>query len=82
MLIGYYLVHLDNATLSKFDHGDPHPIGDFFVDVRSVSGSYTLALYQEHGSGVEEGGINGRSWYTSLGHVSETWLVRPWSVST
>ncbi|TFK27170.1 class I glutamine amidotransferase-like protein [Coprinopsis marcescibilis] len=41
----------------RFDHGDPHPI----------------AWFQERGAGVEEGGVAGRSFYTSLGHLTETW---------
>ncbi|KAF9266593.1 class I glutamine amidotransferase-like protein [Marasmius fiardii PR-910] len=41
----------------KFDQGTPHP----------------TAWYQERGAGVEEGGTAGRSFYTSLGHLNETW---------
>ncbi|KAG2017848.1 glycosyl-hydrolase [Coprinopsis cinerea AmutBmut pab1-1] len=41
----------------RFDHGTPHPI----------------AWFQVQGAGVEEGGIAGRSFYTSLGHLNETW---------
>ncbi|THV02839.1 class I glutamine amidotransferase-like protein [Dendrothele bispora CBS 962.96] len=41
----------------KFDQGSPHP----------------TAWYQEHGAGVESGGVAGRSFYTSLGHLNETW---------
>jgi len=40
-----------------FDQGTPHPI----------------AWYQEHGAGVENGGTAGRSFYTSLGHLNQTW---------
>ncbi|TDL25606.1 class I glutamine amidotransferase-like protein [Rickenella mellea] len=44
----------------KFNQGTPHP----------------TAWYQEHGAGVqtEMGGIPGRSFYTSLGHLNETWM--------
>ncbi|KAK0495394.1 class I glutamine amidotransferase-like protein [Armillaria luteobubalina] len=41
----------------RFNQGEPHPI----------------AWYQEHGAGVESGGTAGRSFYTSLGHLNETW---------
>ncbi|KAF5367124.1 hypothetical protein D9758_003999 [Tetrapyrgos nigripes] len=41
----------------NFDQGTPHP----------------TAWYQEHGAGVENGGTSGRSFYTSLGHLNETW---------
>jgi len=40
-----------------FDQGTPHP----------------TAWYQEHGAGIQNGGTAGRSFYTSLGHLSETW---------
>ena len=33
------------------------------------------AWFQEKGAGVEAGGIAGRSFYTSLGHLNETWQV-------
>ncbi|PBL03766.1 class I glutamine amidotransferase-like protein [Armillaria gallica] len=41
----------------RFNQGEPHPI----------------AWYQEHGAGVVSGGTAGRSFYTSLGHLNETW---------
>ncbi|KAN0120957.1 class I glutamine amidotransferase, partial [Russula decolorans] len=41
----------------QFDQGTPHPI----------------AWYQEHGAGSENGTTAGRSFYTSLGHLNETW---------
>ncbi|KJA26377.1 hypothetical protein HYPSUDRAFT_36688 [Hypholoma sublateritium FD-334 SS-4] len=41
----------------KQDQGTPHP----------------LAWFQEKGAGVEAGGTPGRSFYTSLGHLNETW---------
>ncbi|KAJ7739300.1 trehalose utilization-domain-containing protein [Mycena olivaceomarginata] len=41
----------------NFDQGTPHP----------------SAWFQEHGAGVESGHIAGRSFYTSLGHLNETW---------
>ncbi|KDQ57250.1 hypothetical protein JAAARDRAFT_290130 [Jaapia argillacea MUCL 33604] len=37
--------------------GEPHP----------------TAWYQERGAGVQPGGTAGRSFYTSLGHLNETW---------
>jgi len=40
-----------------FNQGSPHP----------------TAWYQEHGAGVESGNTAGRSFYTSLGHLNETW---------
>jgi len=43
--------------IRKFDQGSPHPI----------------AWYQEHGAGVDSNGVSGRSFYTSLGHLNETW---------
>lgn len=50
--------YVDNGT-RKFDQGTPHP----------------LAWFQSHGSGVDD--VNkpsaGRSFYTSLGHLNETW---------
>ncbi|KAI0279287.1 trehalose utilization-domain-containing protein [Russula aff. rugulosa BPL654] len=45
----------------QFDQGTPHPI------------SYIRAWYQEHGVGSENGTIAGLSFYTSLGHLNETW---------
>ncbi|KAM5544550.1 hypothetical protein V8D89_001448 [Ganoderma adspersum] len=41
----------------KYDQGTPHP----------------TAWYQEHGAGIDENGTAGRSFYTSLGHLNETW---------
>ncbi|KAJ6631009.1 trehalose utilization-domain-containing protein [Mycena sp. CBHHK59/15] len=41
----------------NFDQGTPHP----------------SAWFQEHGAGVESGQTAGRSFYTSLGHLNETW---------
>jgi type 1 glutamine amidotransferase len=40
-----------------FNQGTPHP----------------TAWYQERGAGVENGGNAGRSFYTSLGHLNESW---------
>ncbi|KAL5485924.1 hypothetical protein ACEPAI_6967 [Sanghuangporus weigelae] len=42
----------------NFDQGTPHP----------------TAWYQERGAGIEESGFAGRSFYTSLGHLNETWM--------
>ncbi|KAI0329294.1 class I glutamine amidotransferase-like protein [Cubamyces sp. BRFM 1775] len=41
----------------KFNQGTPHP----------------TAWFQEHGAGVDNNGTAGRSFYTSLGHLNETW---------
>ncbi|KAI1797425.1 class I glutamine amidotransferase-like protein [Ganoderma leucocontextum] len=41
----------------KYDQGTPHP----------------TAWYQEHGAGIDANGTPGRSFYTSLGHLNETW---------
>ncbi|TEB34692.1 class I glutamine amidotransferase-like protein [Coprinellus micaceus] len=41
----------------RFDQGSPHPI----------------AWYQERAAGVDASGTAGRSFYTSLGHLNETW---------
>lgn len=35
----------------------------------------SIAWFQEHGAGVQSGGTAGRSFYTSLGHLNETWQV-------
>jgi type 1 glutamine amidotransferase len=42
------------------NQGSPHP----------------TAWFQEQGAGVEPNGTAGRSFYTSLGHLNETWQVR------
>ncbi|KAF9530218.1 class I glutamine amidotransferase-like protein [Crepidotus variabilis] len=34
---------------------------------------HPLAWYQEKGAGVQSGGVAGRSFYTSLGHLNESW---------
>jgi len=34
-----------------------------------------IAWYQDRGAGVQSIGIAGRSFYTSLGHLNETWQV-------
>ncbi|KAF9532576.1 class I glutamine amidotransferase-like protein [Crepidotus variabilis] len=44
-------------TNKSTTQGSPHPI----------------AWYQEKGAGVQTGGIAGRSYYTALGHLPETW---------
>jgi len=44
-------------TPTRFDQGSPPPI----------------AWYEEKAAGVQSGGIAGRSFYTSLGHLNETW---------
>ncbi|CAA7266931.1 unnamed protein product [Cyclocybe aegerita] len=41
----------------RFDQGTPHP----------------LAWFAERGAGVQAGNVAGRSFYTSLGHLNETW---------
>lgn len=42
-----------------YNQGTPHP----------------TAWYQEHGAGSNSSSTAGRSWYTSLGHTNETWMV-------
>ncbi len=72
-----YLV-LDDGT-RRFNQGEPHPIGENKVyDQRQelLANCPSLAWYQEHGAGVVSGGTAGRSFYTSLGHLNETWEVR------
>ncbi|KAJ3799727.1 class I glutamine amidotransferase-like protein [Lentinula aff. detonsa] len=44
-------------TGTHLGQGTPHP----------------TAWFQEHGAGVEDNGSSGRSFYTSLGHLNETW---------
>ncbi|KLO13044.1 class I glutamine amidotransferase-like protein, partial [Schizopora paradoxa] len=46
-----------DTGVRQFNQGTPHP----------------TAWFQEHGAGVQSGGIAGRSFYTSLGHLNETW---------
>ncbi|KAL5504053.1 hypothetical protein ACEPAH_8126 [Sanghuangporus vaninii] len=41
------------------------------------SSDFFVAWYQERGAGVEECGFTGRSFYTSLGHLNETWMRSP-----
>ncbi|EJD06747.1 class I glutamine amidotransferase-like protein [Fomitiporia mediterranea MF3/22] len=50
--------YVDNTT-HNFNQGSPHP----------------TAWFQEHGAGVDSGSnvTAGRSFYTSLGHLNETW---------
>ncbi|KAL4264757.1 Class I glutamine amidotransferase-like protein [Pleurotus pulmonarius] len=56
------ILSVDESTYSdtgtrRFNQGTPHP----------------TAWYQEHGAGATSGGVSGRSFYTSLGHLNETW---------
>ncbi|KAF8907327.1 trehalose utilization-domain-containing protein [Gymnopilus junonius] len=46
-----------DTGVRRFDQGTPHP----------------TAWYQERGAGVQQGGAAGRSFYSSLGHLNETW---------
>ncbi|KAI3613660.1 glycosyl hydrolase [Moniliophthora roreri] len=54
---------------------------NFKSDLRAVGATVILsadessytAWYQERGAGVEKSGTPGRSFYTSLGHLNETW---------
>lgn len=46
-----------DTGIRKFNQGTPHP----------------SAWFQEHGAGVQSGHTAGRSFYTSLGHLNETW---------
>lgn len=67
----------DNGV-RKFDQGSPHPLGKLLVGFQVSRSALTAnqAWYQEHGAGVDTNGIAGRSFYTSLGHLNETWQVR------
>jgi type 1 glutamine amidotransferase len=47
----------EDAGQRNFEQGSPHP----------------TAWFQEHGAGVQDSYIAGRSFYTSLGHLNETW---------
>jgi len=38
--------------------------------------NFFVAWYQEHGAGSANSSTAGRSFFTSLGHLSETWQVR------
>ncbi|KAK0235765.1 glycosyl-hydrolase [Armillaria nabsnona] len=67
--------YTDDGT-RRFNQGEPHPIGENNVyDQRQelLANCPLLAWYQEHGAGVVSGGTAGRSFYTSLGHLNETW---------
>ncbi|KAJ6570190.1 ThuA-like domain-containing protein [Mycena vulgaris] len=56
---------------------DPRAIGATVVlaanESSYVGTPHPSAWFQEHGAGVESGHIAGRSFYTSLGHLNETW---------
>ncbi|KAK0223103.1 ThuA-like domain-containing protein [Armillaria fumosa] len=65
-----------NDGTRRFNQGEPHPIGKnkMYDQRQGSSANYpSLAWYQEHGAGVENGGTAGRSFYTSLGRLNETW---------
>ncbi len=69
---------LDDRT-RRFNQGEPHPIGKNKVyDQRqgSLANYPSLAWYQEHCTDVVSSGTAVRSFYTSLGHLNETWEVR------
>jgi len=55
------LLSVDSSTYTDTGHpkdqGSPHPI----------------AWYQDHGAGISSPSVAGRSFYTSLGHLNETW---------
>jgi len=62
----------------KYDQGDPHPLGQTTHALHKLSLLPRLcpAWYQEHGAGVESSnGSAGRSFFTSLEHLNETWQV-------
>lgn len=46
-----------DPELRQSDQGQPYPV----------------AWYLEKGPGIQSGGVPGRSFYTSLGHLNETW---------
>ncbi|THH19799.1 hypothetical protein EW146_g1419 [Bondarzewia mesenterica] len=64
-----YHPEIQNATVDVIDASHPNP-GPRKYDQGSP---HPTAWYQEHGAGVESGGVAGRSFYTSLGHLNETW---------
>ncbi|TRM55325.1 ThuA-like domain-containing protein [Schizophyllum amplum] len=57
LLVATYSDRMKDDGERKYDQGSPHP----------------TAWYQEQGAGVQDGGTPGRSFYTSLGHLNETW---------
>lgn len=74
----------------RFDQGSPHPIGEFKLSQNPRTCNLTMththhisafhaAWYQERGAGVSNTtsatAVAGRSFYTSLGHLNETWEV-------
>lgn len=70
-----HLTVIDNGT-RKFNQGSPHPIGRSFQGLRTVQVLMRdEAWYQEHGAGTDQTHLAGRSFYTSLGHLNETWQV-------
>lgn len=83
--VTFSLVHHDVSFRYNFK-SDPRTIGAIVI-LSANESSYSdpgprvynqgiphpTAWFQEHGAGVETGGIAGRSFYTSLGHLSATW---------
>ena len=55
----------------------PIPLVRNITEINSFGLTVVLdkAWYQEKGAGVQSGGIAGRSFYTSLGHLDEIWQV-------
>ncbi|KAF8896223.1 trehalose utilization-domain-containing protein [Infundibulicybe gibba] len=60
---------------------DPRAIGatvvlsaDESTYVDNGTRKFDQAWFQTHGAGVESGQVGGRSFYTSLGHLNETWM--------
>ncbi|KAJ3744095.1 trehalose utilization-domain-containing protein [Lentinula detonsa] len=65
--------YVDTGT--HLGQGTPHPTGNSsnLVPAAQLNENILLAWFQEHGAGVEDNGSSGRSFYTSLGHLNETW---------
>ena len=67
---------IDTGT-RKYDQGTPHPTGKLLrLSHKPQTIDLNIAWYQEHGAGIDDNGTAGRSFYTSLGHLNETWKVR------
>ncbi|THH10877.1 hypothetical protein EW145_g1030 [Phellinidium pouzarii] len=81
-----YHPFLQNATVDVIDSSHPSTnmlpaqwhvqdeISKELADIRPFDPvSSPEAWFQEHGAGVDSGNTAGRSFYTSLGHLNETW---------
>lgn len=71
-------IGLQDNTTRNYDQGSPHPTG--ILHVRCISKMLTLIFYSlVSGAWVQSGGAPGRSFYTSLGNLNETWKVIPFA---